>query len=75
MPSIPDPRYIVTFEAAKPEDYPRMGGKCSSLARMTAHGVSVPFGFAVTTEAYAAHLRSPGLAAEVAEILELDQCR
>lgn len=62
--------YIVAFDEAVAEDHPRMGGKCASLARMTAHGVSVPAGFAVTTEAFAAHMRTGGLAAEVDALVE-----
>jgi pyruvate,water dikinase len=61
--------YIVSFDAATAADHARIGGKCTSLAKMTAHGVSVPFGFAVTTEAYAAHMKSPGLAAQVDAVL------
>jgi len=62
--------YIVAFDAAAPEDHARMGGKCASLARMTAHGVSVPAGFAVTTQAFAAHMGAGGLAAEVDALVE-----
>ncbi len=62
--------YIVGFDAAGQEDHACMGGKCASLARMTAHGVSVPAGFAVTTAAFAAHLRTGTLAAEVDALVE-----
>ena len=60
-----DARFIVSFDTAAPEDHARMGGKCSGLARMTAHGVSVPAGFAVTTDAFAAHMKSSELAARL----------
>ena len=40
--SIPEPRYIVPFDAATHDDYPRMGGKCSRLARMTARASACP---------------------------------
>lgn len=56
-----DPRYILPFETAQEADHPRMGGKCASLARMIAMGVPVPRGFAVATDAYAAHLAANGL--------------
>lgn len=64
-----DTALILPFEAARDADGPRIGGKCASLARMIAGGVRVPGGFAVTTDAYAMHLRSNGLAALVAERL------
>ena len=54
-------RFIIPFETATAADHPRMGGKCASLARMIALGVSVPAGFAVATDAYAAHLHALGL--------------
>lgn len=60
-----DSRFILPFDAATQADHPRMGGKCASLARMIALGVPVPAGFAVTTDAYAAHLHH-GLAAAIA---------
>lgn len=54
-----DPRFILPFHSATEADHPRMGGKCASLARMIALGAPVPGGFAVATDAYASHLRSP----------------
>lgn len=56
-----DTRFIVPFAAATEADHPRMGGKCASLARMIALGAPVPGGFAVATDAYAAHLATGGL--------------
>jgi pyruvate,water dikinase len=61
--------FTLPFEAAREDDFPRMGGKCASLARMIARGVRVPSGFAVTTDAYALHLRSNGLSATIADRL------
>lgn len=58
MLKILDGRTIMPFSTACEADHGRMGGKCASLARMIAAGVNVPDGFAVTTEAYAAHLGS-----------------
>ena len=51
-------KFIIPFETATEGDHPRMGGKCASLARMIALGVPVPAGFAVATDAYAAHLHA-----------------
>jgi pyruvate, water dikinase len=68
-----DSRFIIPFEGAKESDYPRMGGKCASLARMIALGAPVPPGFAVATDAYAAHLGANGLADAIqAELATLD---
>ena len=64
-----DPRFILPFESATDADHPRMGGKCASLARMIAMGVPVPRGFAVATDAYAAHLAATGLEAAIREEL------
>jgi pyruvate,water dikinase len=61
--------FIVPFEAAREDDFPRIGSKCASLARMIAQGVRVPTGFAVATGAYALHLRSNGLEATISERL------
>lgn len=61
--------FILPFEAAREADFPRIGGKCASLARMIAGGVRVPGGFAVMTDAYAMHLRSNRLSATIAERL------
>ena len=43
---------IVWFDAYESEHAPRVGGKCSSLGAMTAAGLPVPPGFAITTDAY-----------------------
>jgi pyruvate,water dikinase len=73
MTSMIDSRFIIPFEAAVEADYPRMGGKCASLARMIALGAPVPPGFAVATDAYAAHLGANGLAEAIqAELATLD---
>lgn len=61
--------FIVPFEAAREDDFPRIGGKCASLARMIAGGVRVPYGFAITTDAYALHRQCNGFGAEIAERL------
>src|ERR1700733_2634509 len=65
----PDNRFIIPFEHACEVDHPRIGGKCASLARMIAAGLRVPGGFAVTTDAYALHLRTTGLAETIRTIL------
>lgn len=68
-----DPRFILPFHSATETDHPRMGGKCASLARMIALGAPVPGGFAVSTDAYASHLRSPRIQPAIeAELKGLD---
>ena len=44
--------YILPFQQYDPQQHHRVGGKCASLGTMTALGVPVPLGFAVTTDAY-----------------------
>jgi pyruvate,water dikinase len=60
--------YIAPFDLAPESDYPRMGGKCTSLSRMIKAGVRVPPGFAVTTDAYARHLKVNHLGARIDDI-------
>lgn len=45
-------RYIQFFDAGITPDHDQLGGKCASLVTMTAAGMPVPLGFAVTTAAY-----------------------
>ncbi len=61
LASMTDTHFILPFHTATEADHPRMGGKCASLSRMIALGAPVPSGFAVSTDAYAAHLAADGL--------------
>lgn len=45
-------RYVQFFDAGITPDHDQLGGKCASLVTMTAAGMPVPLGFAVTTAAY-----------------------
>jgi pyruvate,water dikinase len=65
-----DDRFTLRFDRATATDYGRIGGKCASLARMIAAGVTVPGGFAVVTDGYAAHLNAPGLRQHIDTILD-----
>jgi len=47
---------ILWFDSYEPGDAGRLGGKNASLGEMTAAEMPVPPGFAITTEAYAAHI-------------------
>jgi len=57
--------HILPFDQITEADFARVGGKCASLGDMTAAGVAVPPGFAVTTDAYLAMLDETGLRAEL----------
>ena len=70
MTSANNNRYIRAFGLATEADYPRMGGKCASLARMTSAGVAVPQGFALLTDAYAEFLTAPGLSEGLSDIVD-----
>jgi pyruvate, water dikinase len=65
------PGYVVDFRALDMSDLPRVGGKNASLAEMIRHlsgsGVSVPGGFATTTDAFHAFLRGAGLEERILE--------
>lgn len=62
--------YILAFDQAGETDFPKMGGKCASLARMIAAGVAVPAGFAVLTDAYAEFLEISGLKSALGAIID-----
>ncbi len=47
-----DYRYIKFFEDVRVSDVPLVGGKNASLGELLSFGISVPLGFAVTSEAF-----------------------
>ncbi|MEQ9499832.1 MAG: PEP/pyruvate-binding domain-containing protein [Deltaproteobacteria bacterium] len=55
---------ILWFTDYTPDDKARVGGKNASLGEMTADGLPVPPGFAVTTEAFTGHV-GEGAAADI----------
>ena len=61
--------YILPFERITAKDHDRVGGKCASLGEMTHHGVAVPPGFAITTDAYSEMLAHQGLRGEIEALL------
>ena len=67
------PRFIKWFADISIGDIPLVGGKNASLGEMfhelSAQGVKVPDGFAVTAEGYRHFLRSTGLDARIKQIL------
>ena len=68
--------YVVWFERIRSEDLPRVGGKNASLGEMignlSAKGLKVPAGFAITSDAYRRFIEDNGLndviAAAVADL-------
>ncbi|MYM57554.1 PEP/pyruvate-binding domain-containing protein [Thalassovita mangrovi] len=65
--------YTLRFGEIGRADHGRVGGKCASLGEMTRAGVSVPPGFAVTTDAYLAMLDATHLREEIeAHLARLD---
>ena len=61
--------HIMWFDAYAPGDEPQLGGKNASLGVMTAAGLPVPPGFAITCAAYRELLASNGLAESLTEVL------
>jgi pyruvate,water dikinase len=59
------PRFAIPFRAIDMSSLPQVGGKNASLGEMlgalTARGIRVPDGFAVTADAFRAHMREAGL--------------
>jgi len=51
-----DTRYVQFFDGRIAPDHDQLGGKCASLVTMTAAGMPVPPGFAVTTASYDAFI-------------------
>lgn len=64
-----DTRYVQFFDAGLAPEHDLLGGKCASLVTMTAAGMPVPPGFAVTTASYDAFVSASGLAEIIREQL------
>lgn len=62
--------FIRFFDEAGPATIDQLGGKCASLVNLTAAGLPVPPGFAVTTAAYTSFVELTGLADEIDRLLE-----
>ena len=68
-----DTRYVQFFDGGIAPDHDQLGGKCASLVTMTAAGMPVPPGFAVTCESYDTFIAESGLADFIAtELSALD---
>jgi pyruvate,water dikinase len=53
--------YVVSLDACRRDDVPRVGGKCAGLGELLAAGLPVPPGFAIATDAFAQVLAAEGL--------------
>ncbi|MFN3568528.1 MAG: PEP/pyruvate-binding domain-containing protein, partial [Caldimicrobium sp.] len=66
--------FILWFDEIKYEDVPLVGGKNASLgemySRLTPKGINVPYGFAVTAEAYRYFIRENHLDEEIKKALK-----
>lgn len=66
--------FILWFDEIRYEDVPLVGGKNASLGEMysklTPKGINVPYGFAVTAEAYRYFIRENHLDAEIQKALK-----
>lgn len=61
------------FDDDREPDHALLGGKCASLVALTAAGMAVPPGFAVTTKAYERFIETSGIRDEIESLLaELD---
>ncbi len=65
-----EPTYIQFFDAGLEPSHELLGGKCASLVSMTAAGMPVPPGFAVTTASYDAFLHESGISDEIAALID-----
>lgn len=62
-------RYIEFFDGGDEPHVSRLGGKCASLVSMTAAGMPVPPGFAVTTDLFDAFIDAAGIRDEIRQSL------
>jgi pyruvate,water dikinase len=65
QPAPASTHYVLPFDQVNLDDLARVGGKNASLGEMIqalgSKGIRVPFGFAITAEAFRLHLREAGL--------------
>lgn len=61
--------FVVRFNDYTPQLRPLLGGKNAALGELTVAGLSVPPGYAITTEAFGTHWAGTDLARDVQELL------
>ena len=62
--------HVVPFAQCEQAGAARVGGKALGLGRLTGHGLPVPPGFAITTDAYREHVAQAGLLDEVVALCD-----
>ncbi len=62
--------FIQFFDDGTAPEHELLGGKCASLVAMTAAGMPVPPGFAITTAAYDAFIAEAGIAQDIHNLLQ-----
>ena len=62
-------KIIIWFEDLRKEDIPLVGGKCANLGEMLQAGIPVPYGFAVTAQAYQLFIEKTGIAKKIYSII------
>ncbi|MFD1210849.1 PEP/pyruvate-binding domain-containing protein [Arthrobacter sp. GCM10027362] len=62
--------YVQFFDGGAEPRHELLGGKCASLVALTAAGMPVPPGFAVTTAAYDAFIEEAGIRSNIERLLE-----
>jgi pyruvate, water dikinase len=69
--------FVIPLSRINLDDVPAVGGKNASIGEMIQHlepkGVNIPDGFATTSEAYRAFLKSNNIENRISELLELYQ--
>jgi pyruvate, water dikinase len=63
-------RYTLAFDSPMVASHDRLGGKCTSLAIMTAAGMPVPPGFTITTDAFERTMEGTSLRRAIADTLD-----
>jgi pyruvate,water dikinase len=61
--------FIQFFDGGTEPQHDLLGGKCASLVALTAAGMPVPPGFAITTAAYDAFIAEAGIAQDIHDLL------
>lgn len=61
--------YILNFESLDKNSLPMVGGKNASLGEMIKAGISVPPGFAVTTDSYVSFITETGIKDAILDLL------
>src|SRR6476469_6019087 len=61
--------YTLPLAACRRSDAPRVGGKAVGLGEMIEHGLPVPAGFAITTDAYRSAVAAAGLTDQIDALL------